>query len=151
MATKNSEHRARTIVGGGPARICAYESADPAAGANVTITVPAGKTWRVICGAVQLVTSGDAANRYFTLKLTDPDGNTVYRAGEDTAITASKTVDISLNPGVQNDVDLTNALVVAFGVPTKWILPPGSVLSSVITNLHANDNLGKLFLLVEEW
>lgn len=64
--------------------------ADPAAGAEVSDAVPAGKTWRLHGVLLQLVTSATAATRRTHLVL--DDGTTVfYRRGSNATQAASLT------------------------------------------------------------
>lgn len=54
----------------------AYVGAAPAAGADFTITVPAGRVWEVVSIQASLTTSGVAGTRQVSLSLSD--GQTVF-------------------------------------------------------------------------
>jgi hypothetical protein len=134
-----------TIRGGGTLKVVA--GGDPAAGAEVSDAVPAGKVWRLISVLLTLVTDANAANR--RPHITIDDGTTVfYRRGSNATQAASLT---------QNYVFASEAQEAA--VRDLWVADPmpqlellgGSRIKTVTVNKQAGDNYAAPQYYVEEF
>lgn len=121
---------------------------DPAAGAEISETVPTGARWKIVSIEFTLVTDATVANREPILTL-DDGATEWFRSGPSAVIAATGTV---------------RNVAAAFGAPPAAVtnfrsilLPPDLVLSAGFrirtstTNLQAGDNYGAPVLLVTEW
>jgi hypothetical protein len=125
-----------------------YSCADPAAGAEISCTVPAGKIWRVVSLRVALVTSSGVANRFPSI--TVDDGTTVfYQIISPTAHTASLTwtYNFSAVPSAASAGNTVGLLP----APQGTLLGAGYRILSVTTAIQAGDNYGAPVVFVEEW
>lgn len=122
--------------------------ANPAAAAELAVTVPGGRQWRIQAGRLQLVASATVANRFPVLTLSD--GTTVFwQASLSAAITAGQTVQLSFSPQQGQGGPAPGTGVQGLSIPDLY-LPPGTVLATVTAGLSAGDQYSGLALLVEE-
>lgn len=127
----------------------AISLANPAAGAEFTITGPGKGLWRVISVAFRLVTDATVAARVPIL--TGDDGTTVWlKTADNTSQAASLTVDYGAFAGA--------AAGSVAGVYTHFplgdngvILYPGWRLRSTTSALQAGDQYSNIGFLVEEF
>jgi hypothetical protein len=121
--------------------------ADPAAGADFILTVPAGAIWRVISVVCGLVTDATATSRNAALQIDDgASGAGRYTMG--TGVNASSTVELTWGPGA------THAAlggVYHAPLPVELYLPGEWNLRGQTGNLQAADNYNAPRALVEEW
>lgn len=137
--------QASAVDGAGTMRSIA--GADPAAGAEISETVPTNARWRLWGFTFTLVTDATAANRVVDVAL-DDGAAIYYRASVPTAQTASQTVIYSAAPqGVAQGVTNLRALV---PLPTPCPLFQGHRIRTVTQALQAGDNFGAPQYLVEE-
>jgi len=126
---------------------------DPVAGTEILVTVPAGKIWRLLSFAVNLVTDVSVIDRVASL-LVD-DGVTVYALLNFTGITqaASLNYHYFYNRLLQEGGGVTanNGLWCATWKIGEIILLPGSRLRTVTSALQPGDDYGAPLLLVEEF
>lgn len=130
-------------------RVTSLDTADPAAGAETTITVPAGELWRLLGANVDLVTDSTATNRRPALHISD-----------------GANLDLVFTNGSDHVADLTHHVVWShygdtpvrlkdnnsFNIIPAWLyVPPGGVISTVTANLQAGDNYGAMSLIVEKF
>lgn len=113
----------------------------PAAGAEATITVPAGEMWRVHSVTMSLVTSSTVANRRVHLTMGGGAGVRRLRmfGAQDQA--ASLTYNYFFQ-GVPNVADEFDNNVVQVAIPTGVMLYAGNVIQTVTTNIQAGDDFG---------
>lgn len=120
-------------------------SADPAAGAEITATVPAGQVWHLLGARVSLVTDATVSTR--TLAVTVDDGTTVFnRFTSPSTQAASLTYGYTLSSGASNATVLNNEVVVGCG--QNLLLAGGYRVKTVTNNLQAGDNLGAMTLYI---
>lgn len=121
---------------------------DPAAGVEISETVPAGARWRLLSLHTHLVTSATVANREVVFVF--DDGATGYAevpAGASQAATLTR--QYSLTRGVQRFAVATSDVL---SVPAPDILlPAGHRIRTATANLQAGDDFTAPQLLVEEW
>lgn len=129
--------RLRTIVG-----------TDPAAGIEVTETVPAGARWRLVALKVTLVTDATVANRFPVLTI-DDGTNVVLAVSVATAVTATQTATFSFADVGANAAPVITAGVVSF--PKDFSLFGGYRIKTLTTGIVAGDNYGAPVYLVEEF
>lgn len=132
----------------GRGNIRSIAGTDPAAGVELSETVPTGVRWQVLMLTARLVSSAAVASRQPTLLIddgtsvlwsTDPPDvqpaseNWRWNAGQGTA-RLSSTYDNK-----------------TWNAPVQLVLLPGFRLRSVTGGFQAGDNWGAMQLLVEEW
>jgi len=127
-------------VGGGTVRV--ITGTDPAAGVEITETVPAGRVWKLNSFRAQLVTDATVANR--TLRLIIDDGTTTlfdyYSALASQA--ASQTIAYNFSIGLSAPT-VSSALGVANApLGEGFILGPGYRIRTLASGLVAGDNWG---------
>lgn len=120
---------------------------NPAAGAEVVETVPAGARWRIIGFSASLVTSATAANRTVSL-IADDGGNAVALGVSDTVQTAGQTRFYFFAPLGAPQTNNPNSFSVPFPPVT---LPAGFRIRTATSLIEADDDWGIPRLLVEEW
>jgi hypothetical protein len=121
---------------------------NPAAGAEVSETVPTNARWRLVSLFAALVTSGAGAARVASLILTDPTGE-AYR------VQPVSTQAISLTRTYfGNSASIRPALIaahIAWPLMPELILNEGATIATSTSNLQVDDNWGAPTLYVEEW
>lgn len=136
----------------GPGSIQSITGTDPAAGVEISVTVPANTIWSVRSISAALVTDANAASR--RTRATLDDGTTVFhRVSTGVDHTASLTVQYSWAPAgaaAIGVVAVTDATVnVPLPIPT--VLWPGHKFVTVTGAIVAGDNWGAPQLSVESW
>jgi hypothetical protein len=119
--------------------------AGPIAGAEVSITVPAGQNWIFKSLCVPFTTSATVANRFPTLHI-DLGGNPGVVIPVVAAITAGTAATLTwgatLNPLSTNNVQ-------TMATPEELRLGPGTIIHTVTSGLQAADQYGNTGLMVE--
>lgn len=132
----------------GPGVLRSITGTDPAAGAEISETVPANARWRLQAIQFTFVTGAAVANR--EVGLTFDDGATVFAhvASGLTHVAATSIVYSAwpLAPRTSGAQDATRS----FTFPPA-LLPGGFRLNTVTTNFQAADDYGAPQCLVEEW
>lgn len=132
----------------GPGSIKSIAGTDPAAGGEVSETVPANAVWRLKSLYASLVTDANVANREVSLSI-DDGTNTYSRAFSGQAHPASTTGLYSVSPvGTRYNRFLLEGT--AIPIPSQ-LSSAGHRFVSITGNLQAGDNYGAPQLLVEEW
>ena len=121
---------------------------NPAAGAEVSETVPTNARWRLRSLAASFVTSATAASRYPSL-IFDDGATNFYVSDPPELQLASTTSTWQAFPGSARLVAVSGVRQWNAGVPI--CLQGGFRLRTATTNLQAGDNWGPPQLLVEEW
>lgn len=130
----------------GEGRIRSITGADPAAGAAMIVTVPAGVLWRFISMNVTLVTSGagDPRNVHFFFD----DGTNIYlRVTNDQGQAISLTQIYNVANGVH--MGFANPNIQSLPSPSDLFLPAGHRIREGTFNFDSGDNWGAPQLLVE--
>lgn len=122
---------------------------DPAAGAEISETVPTGARWRLMSLQSVLTTSVAVANRNVQIVI-DDGTNETYRAACASNQAASNAFRYSFSAsGVTNVPASANTHMVP--TPAPAILGPGYRIRTITNLLDAGDNWSQAFILVEEW
>lgn len=121
--------------------------ANPSAGADFTITVPAGLAWRVRSVFAQLVTSGTVASRQVNLVIKDDQGNII------TEVAASGTQAASLTGSytfAANEplAGASNTFVIP--IPQDLVLPESFTIGSSTGSIQTGDQWQNITVLAEE-
>lgn len=132
----------------GPGMLRSITGTDPAAGSELSETVPTGARWRLRALRASLVTSAVVANR--TVVLFVDDGATAYwTSASPTTQPASQTVPYTVGV-IGTSVNQQGAIYldVPYG---GLVLPAGHRIRTVTSLLDAGDNWGAPQYQVEEW
>ena len=121
---------------------------DPAAGAELTITVPQTAEWRILGLRFVLVTDATAVNRQVDLVI-DDGANIVLQIEAPALHGASGTRGYNYAPGFPARALLTAEFILPLPVGAR--LGCRWRIRTVTVNLQAADNFGSAFLWVEEW
>jgi hypothetical protein len=138
LADVGTRARAKTVV-----------STDPAANTECSITVPAGKTYKLVSASV-LTTQGATQTPLTALQIADASGNIVGRFNSaSAATTASVNSQNSWFPGAT--LTAGAGLTTNHGpIPHDVLLSPGWVITTSTAGIGANTNQGSLVLNVIE-
>lgn len=133
----------------GPGKLRTILGATPAAGAEVSETVPTGARWELISFAGVLTTAVAVANRRPTLAI--DDGANIYgQFDQVTVVTASLTSRNTWGQGLVQFQSGSSAFLVS-GFPANQRLGAGHRLRTVTTGIQAADQWGTVVYLVREW
>jgi hypothetical protein len=132
----------------GPGALRSITQANPAAGADLSITVPANVRWRLWTFRAQFISSAVVATRIPQLQLTDGT-NIVYEAASATQ-GASQNITNEWSPaGAADRTTSGNAVNNAAGFPL-W-LAAGWQLKTQTLLIDVGDQWGNIDYVVEEW
>jgi hypothetical protein len=130
-------------------RIRSITGTDPAAGAEVSETVPVGAKWRLISFSVTLVTAVAAANRSPAL-IIDDGTNILYYSTLHAVQTASLTRIYQYAQGSYWVSAADANGVYQDGLPGLYLMP-GWRIRTLTTNIQAADNWGAPQYSIEEY
>lgn len=131
---------------GGRILIASLED-DPAAGADVSITVPGRATWELLALNVAFVTDATVTNRT-TFWLLDDGQHEFWRMRASGTTAASLTHHHVLSPTFSRGQTVTT--IHQIPIPDPCILLPGWRIRTTTTSLQAGDNYGAPVLYVRE-
>lgn len=123
--------------------------ANPGAGAEAVVTVPAGKWWVVRSVHLKLVTAVAVANRL--ARLTVDDGtNIIFTVPNDVSHAASQTTEYSFGQAATSEA-APGATVGAriYAIP-PLVLGPGYRIRTITAAIQAADQFSEITALVEE-
>ncbi len=131
----------------GPGAIQSITGTDPAAGAEISETVPANTIWRLSVWRAVFVTDATSATRFPTLEITD--GGIFFRTRAHATQDASATVTYNnvLNGFWQTSINVSEH----HNTLPDVHLAAGAVIRTSTTLLEAGDNWGAPQYLVEAW
>lgn len=130
-----------------PGAVRAVTGTDPAAGVEISETVPTNARWRLLSLLAALVTDATVANREAALVVDDGTNNQV-RAPAGVNHAASLTRTYNFHPWA-NRFTIAQDATITPPIPDLW-LPGGFRIQTITTNLQAGDNWGAPQLLIEE-
>lgn len=133
----------------GPGLIRSILGTDPAAGVEISETVPTNARWRLLAIRFTFVTDATAATRAVTLVMTHGASNEINAHNGGTQ-TASVTQNYNFANGYPLNTLGTSGMSLAV-LPTRLLLPQAGTITTVTTALQAGDNFSAPSLLVEEW
>lgn len=120
---------------------------NPAAGAEVTVAVPAGKWWAVRAVHFKLVTAVAVANRLVRLAM-DDGANVFFTVPNDVAHAASQTTEYSYGATFEAAQGATVSARV-YPIPAV-VLGPAYRIRTVTAAIQAADQFSEIALLVDE-
>jgi len=136
-----------SLDGGGALR--SITGTTPAAGAEISETVPTGARWELLAFAATLTTSAAVANRT-PLLIVDDGANDYYRDTVTTTQTASLAIRYLWGPGVAIRSGTNNNLQNG-STPVGMRLGGGHRLRTSTTSIQGADQWGGVQYLVREW
>ena len=121
--------------------------ANPSAGADWTVAVPARTYWRLKAAYSELTTSATVANRVVGIRVKDAAGKVVFFVKASAAQAASLTQRYSAGTDLPSAVaDVTTLLP----LPQDLVMREGWTVESVTTLIQAGDQFANVTLAVEE-
>ena len=123
--------------------------ANPAAGADWSVQVPAGVTWEVQSVYAQLATSAVVANRFPVLVVQDAGGNTLLDAnpgGGGQTATQTHKYTWAIGAGSNQNTSANPSAPIP-----DMVLPGGSTIGTTTLNLDAGDQWSAVSLFVVEY
>lgn len=133
----------------GPGWLHSVQQANPAAGADWAITVPAGARWRISSFAATLTTSATVANRIVRLQMNDAAVNNIMQTAPTAVIPASTTAVVSGFPG--QSTPTTDPLTINVAMPGNPILPSAFRIVTSTIGIQAGDQWSAIWFEVEDW
>jgi hypothetical protein len=132
----------------GPGFLRSITGSDPAAGAEISETVPTNARWRLIGLTAQLFNDATVANRFAALVF--DDGASIYaRATFDQATTTLQAPVHSWSMGGNPSGGQTNMRTMPLAQPNALLA--GQRIRTATASLQAGDNWSAPVYLVEEW
>jgi hypothetical protein len=130
-----------------PGIVRSITGSDPAAGAEISETVPTGARWRLLAIRFVLVTDATVANRNPALLFDDGTNEYFAARGADNQ-TASLTVTYTGGQGLNREASVSSRAVIA--LPAGVVLLAGHRIRTSTAGIVAGDNYGAPQYLVEE-
>jgi hypothetical protein len=132
----------------GPGVIRSITGTNPAAGAEISETVPTGAIWRLLALRASLTTSIDVGNRR-TQMILDDGTNEFLRSTQESLAVATVTTGFNwYNAGYEDNTSVTNGVA---GFSDRIRLNPGYRIRTNTIGLFPLDDWSAPQLLVEEW
>jgi len=125
-----------------------FTGTDPAAGAEISETVPAGARWRLVAMSMPFITDATVVNRFPTLVI-DDGANAYHESSVGAAAVASTTY--RLTAGAFGVATAVTPLAYLIPTPADLLIPAGHRIRTATTGMVAGDNYGAPQMLVEEW
>lgn len=132
----------------GPGLIRSITGTDPAAGVEISETVPTRVLWRLISARMVLVTDATVASRNRDINI-DDGANILIQISTITAQVASSNWGITF-ADLGTPIN-TNSLGRSSSIPAEVFVQAGWRIKSITSNLQAADDFQAPQLLVEEW
>lgn len=123
--------------------------ADPAAGVEISETVPAGRAWELLAVRFTLVTSATAATRQVQLVLQNDSSVEFLRIAANVTQIASLTNSYNFAAGLGYERSALVQSHMVTGLP-RLVLPGGYKITTVTASVQAGDNYGAPLLYVVE-
>jgi len=130
-----------------PGRYNVSTGANPAAGAEVSVTIASNQLVRLVSVKIQLVADATVVNRLVQLIVTDSAKN-VFRVTALTNQTAGQTITYYFSIGVDRD---ENGNTWVIPLPEDIFAGIAWTIETVTTNLQAGDDYAAPVLVYEEW
>lgn len=128
-----------------------YQGSDPAAGSEISESVPSGVIWKLVSMLVELVADGTVTSRRPRINIDDASGNLTLRVRGAVQTTANNTTRYVVGPfGDASELNNLNGAAAAIPVPIGLLLGPQFVISTVTEALQAGDNYAAPIFVVEE-
>lgn len=124
--------------------------ANPAPGANFTITVPDNERFQILGLRFALVNTSDAADRLIRINFNDgTTDHPIINVGR--IQVATETISYNFAPGYTFQNSVTDFDSIDQHFPNDVILTPRNTIDSDIANLQAGDQLAVISIRVKRW
>jgi hypothetical protein len=133
----------------GPGLARSVTVANPAAGADWSVTVPAGASFAVNSVSATLVTSAGGSARVATLVITDAGGNVVFNGPATASQNASSTENYTWSNAPSTPP--AGATSTVGPLPAGLRLGPGWTLKTVTSGIQAGDQWSAIVLSVQQY
>jgi len=138
-ATEHSQHNRGLIS--------SADSADPAVGVELSITVPTRQSWRIVSARFVFVTSAAVTNRNPHIVIQQA-GSKAIEAFSDKPQTAGQTIQYTVeSPGYGANLQEGNDIIIP--IPKDIVIIAGDTVTTETTNIQGNDNFGVMTLFFE--
>lgn len=132
-----------------PGRIRTVNGTDPAAGSEISQTVPNGAMWKLKGVRIPFVTAATAGSRRVHLVINDSVNDIIDIFGNvDQIISEAKQYTFTPFLNVPDETDDNDILV---SIPNDIILFAPMIIKTITTNLAGGDNFGQPIFYVEDW
>jgi hypothetical protein len=121
---------------------------NPAAGANITTSVPTGVHWNIRSLAFQFVSGAGAGNRTVVLEATLTTGQSGLFVVPTSVQTAGLTYLYGYAQGIFNEFQTP---YMAIALPTDAVLPAGTTITAGLGGIQSADQFQNISMFVEEW
>lgn len=121
----------------------------PAAGAQISETVPAGARWQILRLYSFLITDATAGNRFPRLDFFQA-GLGTFRGMQPTPQGPSVTANYTWAPNLPIAADVANGVYMQ-PIPDEGVLLEGDVLSTAVSGMAAGDQWGQPQMYLREW
>ena len=125
-----------------PGAVNALNSANPAAGAEISFTTNTNQTLELIAASFTLVTAVAAANRRVHIQVTYPTGE-MFDFVSNTDQAASLTRHYTLT-GYPTGLTEAAGSEIHIPIPYRFLLVPGTTIATLTDNLQAADDFGAM-------
>lgn len=133
----------------GHGRFITITGANPAAGAEISVTVPANTIWRLRSLNFTLVTDANAANRRVHVVLTTGGGQIINCFGTiDQTASLTRLYSVASYGSVPDETDDNDIII---PIPNDVWLTTSSTMTTETTNILAGDNFGAPLIEVERF
>jgi hypothetical protein len=122
----------------------------PAAGAEISETVPTGARWELVKFSTQFTCSAAAATRQIALRIADASGNAQFLSPSVTNLTANQVAPHAWAQGTALSALLEN-ITALMGLPMRLVLPAGASIQTRTTAMQAGDQFLAPIYTVLEW
>lgn len=132
----------------GPGYLYSETGTNPAAGAEMVITVPTGARWRIIALCIVLTTAAGGSDR---LVHVDFKNGSAIMLRSATPRVQPPAVARNYNLGNLTQIPASVSLSNNLNIPDNFLLPAGTTITTSTSNMGGSDNYDAPTYLVEEW
>jgi hypothetical protein len=130
-------------------QVVTVQTTNPAAGAELSITVPDGQTWQVLAIRFQLVAAAAAASRRVHILYSISDGDSYeFYSNTDQIINETKNYNCMHFGSIQDETDSNE---IQINLPNDIYLRAQDTIGTRTINLQAGDNFGIASILIKRY
>jgi hypothetical protein len=129
----------------------AFRAVSPAAGADISLSVPNGVLWDVNTLCALFTASAGAANRLVGFVVKNQDGQTVYTYQTTTALTANQTSTFTFSEDFHAGMQTPANGSLILGPSPQPLLLPGWTFGTVTAAIAAGDQWSAVTVWIEEF
>lgn len=137
-------------LGPDPVAIITLAPADPAAGANLSLTVNANARWQLLFIGFLLTTDVNAATRLINMHGFDGT-DIIYNAMPSATQTASLNIRYHFNTGIGRSTTGGSSANQIISINADFLLNLGDSIRTTITNIQVGDQISDVRVRVKQW